>query len=58
MRIIAPLMGLLVRATNRFAIRKDRSRAERLPTGGTGGVRPGVDLNNSAALLDVMEGTS
>jgi hypothetical protein len=58
MRIIAPLMGLLVRAAKRFAIRKDRSRAATLPTGGTGGVRPGVDLNNSAALLEVMEGTS
>jgi Bacterial antitoxin of type II TA system, VapB len=27
----------------------------KLPTGGRGGVLPGVDLDNSAALLDVME---
>ncbi|MGH7539170.1 MAG: type II toxin-antitoxin system VapB family antitoxin [Gemmatimonadales bacterium] len=26
-----------------------------LPTSGTGGVRPGVDLDNSAALYDLME---
>ncbi len=51
-------MGLSVRAAKRFAIRRDRSRAATLPTGDTGGVRPGVDLNNSAALLEVMEGTS
>lgn len=27
-----------------------------LPTFGTGGVLPGVDLDDTAALLDVMEG--
>jgi hypothetical protein len=27
-----------------------------LPTDGEGGLRPGVDLDDSAALLDVMEG--
>jgi hypothetical protein len=27
-----------------------------LPTYGVGGVRPGVDLDDSAALLDLMEG--
>lgn len=26
-----------------------------LPTGGRGGVLPGVDIDNSAALLDMME---
>lgn len=29
----------------------------RFPTYGKGGVRPGVDLDNSAALLDLMEGS-
>jgi hypothetical protein len=29
----------------------------RLPTFGRGGLRPGVDLDDSAALLDLMEGT-
>ena len=28
----------------------------RMQTFGKGGVRPGVDLDNSAALLDIMEG--
>ncbi|AKJ12858.1 hypothetical protein ABB07_23330 [Streptomyces incarnatus] len=27
-----------------------------LPTYGSGGVRPGVDLDNNAALLDLMDG--
>lgn len=27
-----------------------------LPTGGEGGLNPGVDLDDSAALLDLMEG--
>ena len=27
-----------------------------LPTHGTGGVQPGVDLDDSAGLLDLMEG--
>lgn len=29
-----------------------------LPTEGGGGLLPGVDLDNSAALLDLMEGTN
>jgi hypothetical protein len=37
--------------------RGDRSRA-RLPTFRGDGLRPGVDLDDSAALLDVMEGPS
>ena len=36
--------------------RKEAERFE-LPTSGEGGVLPGVDLDNSAALLDIMEGT-
>lgn len=28
----------------------------RIPTWGHGGLQPGVDLDNSAALLDLMEG--
>jgi hypothetical protein len=31
-------------------------RAIELPVFGEGGMRPGVDLDDSAALLDVMEG--
>jgi hypothetical protein len=33
-----------------------RRRRVRLPTYGRKGVLPGVDLDNSAALLDLMEG--
>jgi hypothetical protein len=28
----------------------------KLPTYGSGGLRPGVDLDNNAALLDLMDG--
>jgi hypothetical protein len=35
---------------------RPRRRRVRLPTYGRGGVFPGVDLDNSAALLDLMEG--
>jgi hypothetical protein len=36
---------------------RNRRRAERiaLPTFGSGGVRPGVDLDDTASLFDVME---
>jgi hypothetical protein len=33
-----------------------RRRKFRLPTFNGGGTLPGVDLDNSAALLDIMEG--
>jgi len=35
---------------------RGRRRRVRLPTYGREGVLPGVDLDNSAALLDLMEG--
>lgn len=31
-------------------------RCVRLTTAGSGGLRPGIDLDDSASLLDVMEG--
>lgn len=34
----------------------DPGKPVHLPTWGVGGVRPGVDLDDTAALLDVMEG--
>ena len=33
-----------------------RATHPELPTSGGGGLLPGVDLDNSAALLDLMEG--
>ena len=35
--------------------RADRSMPVKLPTGGHGGLRPGVTLDTNAALLDVMD---
>jgi len=35
---------------------RERRRRIRLPTYGREGVLPGVDLDNSGALLDLMEG--
>jgi len=39
--------------------RQSAQRPDRptLPSFGHGGLRPGVDLDNSAALLDIMDGT-
>lgn len=34
-----------------------RADAVELPTFGTGGLRPGVDLDDSASLLDLMDET-
>jgi hypothetical protein len=39
-------------ARNRGGRRRERTE---LPTFGSGGVRPGVDLDNAASLLDVVE---
>jgi len=41
----------------RLSRRRQRSRAKplRLTTYGKGGLQPGVDLDDSAALLDLME---
>jgi hypothetical protein len=40
-----------------FAIRRTAGKRGRvhLPSSGKGGLRPGVDLDDSAALLDMME---
>jgi hypothetical protein len=34
-----------------------KRRRIRLPSSGTGGLRPGVNLDNTAELLDIMDGT-
>lgn len=40
-----------------FSRRQERppGRAVKLPTWGKGGLRPGVDLDDSASLLDLMD---
>ncbi len=54
------LTALLEDALRAFLVLERRRRPEsprKIPTWGKGGVRPGVDLDNSADLFDVMEGT-
>ena len=43
-----------------LARRKQRAKRPRveLPTSGEGGLQPGVDLDNSASLWDLMDGLS
>ncbi len=36
----------------------EASRKPKIPTSGSGGLLPGVDLNDTASLLDHMEGRS
>ena len=53
------LTGLIEEALQETLARRSsrgRRRRVRLPTYGREGVLPGVDLDNSAALLDLMEG--
>jgi len=45
------LRASLARAHNRTTV----AREIELPTYGSGGVLPGVDLDDSAALLDILE---
>jgi hypothetical protein len=50
---------LIEEALREAVARRDRppkARKTRLPTFAGGGLRPGVDLDDSAALLDLMEG--
>jgi hypothetical protein len=54
------LTALLEDALRAFLTLEKRGRQHRrleLPTFNGGGPRPGVDLDNSADLLDVMEGS-
>jgi hypothetical protein len=39
-----------------LATRPNAARVMELPTSGGNGLQPGVDLDDSAALLDLMEG--
>jgi len=46
--------GLRLLLAQTHSRRKKRPRVA-LPTSGRGGLRPGVDLDNNAAVLDLME---
>lgn len=53
------LTALIADSLRQALSRREPSRPRRkfrLPTFGGGGLRPGVDLDDSAALLDRMEG--
>jgi hypothetical protein len=53
-RTLSAVVGDAVRTSFARPDRADRTRVE-LPTFGGGGLLPGVDLDNSAALLELME---
>jgi plasmid stability protein len=53
-RSLSDVVSDAVRSTFARTARTDRARVE-LPTFDGGGLQPGVDLDDSAALLDVME---
>lgn len=65
---VAARSGRTLRSVLEDALREFLSRSEshqprarvrvRIPTYGRGGVRPGVDLDGDAGLLDLMESTS
>jgi hypothetical protein len=66
-KTLAARTGRTVKAVVEEALRdslqrRDRARRKkprvRLPTFGGGGVQPGVDLDDSASLLDLMEGVN
>jgi len=52
---VTTLIGDALRETLARRHRKGRNRRVTLPTYGKKGLHPGVDLDDSAALLDLME---
>ena len=55
-RTLTALLEDALRALLALENRPKRSRSRRLPTYGEDGLRPGVDLDNSADLQDLMDG--
>jgi hypothetical protein len=53
-RTLSELIEDALRETLSNLCNAGSSQSWELPTFGMGGVMPGVDLNNSAALLDIM----
>jgi len=56
-RTLTAILEDALRALLILESRKKTETVPELPTYGGGGVLPGVDLDNSADLLDIMEGT-
>lgn len=53
--------AVMERALSTYLARPEADRAPRrieIPSSGTGGTLPGVDLNSNARLLDIMDGIS
>lgn len=55
-RTLTALLEDALRALLALENRPKRPRSRRLPTYGEGGLRPGVDLDDSADLQDLMDG--
>ena len=55
-RTLTALLEDALRALLALENRPRRPRLRRLPTYGEGGLQPGVDLDNSADLQDLMDG--
>jgi hypothetical protein len=55
-RTLTAVIEDALRQSLRPAQPKSKRRRIRLPSSGEGGLRPGVNLDNSAELLDIMEG--
>ena len=55
-RTLTALLEDALRAFLALENRPRRGRPRKLPTFGDGGLRPGVDLDDSAALQEVMDG--
>jgi hypothetical protein len=55
-RTLTALLEDALRALLALENRPKRSRSLRLPTYGEGGLQPGVDLDDSAGLQDLMDG--
>lgn len=54
-RTLTALLEDAVRCFLALETRPKKRRPEKLPTFGKGGLQPGVDLDNTADLFDVME---
>ncbi len=55
-RTLTALLEDALRTFLALESRQTRRRPLRLPTFGDGGLQPGIDLDNTADLLDLMEG--
>jgi Arc/MetJ family transcription regulator len=55
-RSLSAVVGDAVRTAFQRSDREQGAKRQELPRFGSGGLRPGVDLDDSASLLEAMEG--